>query len=543
MNSAELFVKCLENEGVSFIFGLPGEENSSLMIALEDSSIRFILCRHEQGAAFMANVYGRLTGRPGVCLSTLGPGATNLITGVADANMDRVPLVAITAQADSHRIHKESHQNQDLLSLFKPITKYSHQILHPDSIPEITRKAFKTAIQEKPGACHIELPCDIAELEAPLYLKPLNPLNPARPEPNLEAISSAVAMITSAKRPVILAGNGVIREDSYKELRAFAEKTGIGVISTFMAKGAIARDCDQCLFTIGLPAKDHEWFILNEADVVIAAGYDLVEYLPSLWNPLDSYPKKKILHIDFLPAETDSCYQPDIEIIGDIASTFSKLTLALPSSKIDYDLSFQQETRRRIINEIKTQRDVSQTGLITPHKILFETGNFLSEKDILISDVGAHKLWIARYHHTVTPKKCIIPNGFCPMGFALPGAIGAKIACPDQRVLAICGDGGFMMNLQELETAARINANIVVMIWEDKEFGLIRWKQNRSFGHHTDLHFNNPDFVELARAFDCHGARINDSREIVPALERAFNCGRPAVIAIPVDYSENMKLF
>lgn len=542
MNSAELLVKCLENEGVKYIFGLPGEENAWLLMALEQSKIKFILCRHEQGAAFMANVYGRLTGSPGVCLSTLGPGATNLITGIADANMDRVPLIAIIAQADSHRLHKEGHQNIDIVPLFRYITKRSCTILHPDSIPEITRKAFKTAREEKPGACLIELPCDIASMHAECRLKPLMAENPRRPVPDRDSIKKAAAIIMASNNPIIIAGNGVIREEAYKELRIFAEKTSIGVTSTFMAKGAVSKCSKQNLFTIGLEAEDYECMAIKEADLVIAAGYDFVEYSPQKWNPDGNNSHKKIIHIDYLPAETDECYIPDIEVTGDISEAFRMLTNIIPNSETHFDLSFQHETRRKILKDLESHENINQKGLISPQKIILEISKAMSDEDILISDVGAHKLWIARYFHTENPRTCFIPNGFCPMGFALPGAVGAKIACPDKKVIALCGDGGFLMNMQEMETASRIGANIVVMVWEDGEFGLIKWKQDNLFGHHTDLHFNNPDFVDLARAFGWHGKRITDSATISEELYKAFNCGKPALISIPVDYRENMKL-
>lgn len=542
MNSAELFVKCLENEGVTHIFGLPGEENAQVLLALEKSSITFVLCRHEQGAAFMADCYARLTGKPGVCLSTLGPGATNLMTGVADANMDRVPLVAITAQADSHRLHKESHQNLDIISVFRPITKWAAEIIHPELIPEITRKAFKKAIEDKPGACLIELPSDIASMEVQEDIFPLKAENPIRPVPDQGVIARAAILIKKSRKPVILAGNGVIRENAHPELRSFAEKTGIGVTGTFMAKGAVPKSSDQCLFTIGLEARDFEWLILREADLVITAGYDFVEYSPRHWNVHGNGKKRKIIHIDTSSAEIDSFYQPDIEVTGDIAEGFRLLSDLLERDTPDFDLSFQKEIRKKIIEDIEACGSLRQKNLISPQKILYEVNKYLTSEDILISDVGAHKLWIARHYHAENPRTCIIPNGFCPMGFALPGSIGAKMAFPDKRVLAISGDGGFLMNVQELETAARMKTSPVIMVWEDGEYGLIRWKQDNSFGHHTNLSFNNPDLVELARAFGCYGVRITDSDNLIPELDKAFRSGIPAVISIPVDYGENARL-
>ena len=540
MKAAELFVKCLENEGVKYIFGVPGEENAEVMIALEDSPIRFILCRHEQGAAFMADVYGRLTGEPGVCLGTLGPGATNLVTGVADANMDRAPLVVITGQAESIRQHKESHQNMDVVAMFRPLTKWAQPILHSDNIPEVVRKSFKLAKLEKPGACHIELANDIAEFDA--IGQPLRITTPRRPVPADAVVDEAMAMLRQAKRPIILAGNGALRKGASKQLEILARKSGIGVVSTFMGKGAVPRSDPSCLFTIGLQSKDFTWDAVNESDLVIALGYDLVEYPPSIWNRCICN-NTKIIHIDFLPAELDSHYPVDVEIVGDLSHTLWMINERLEKDGVpDFDLGYQTEIRQKLLADFAEYKDDDTQGVIKPQKAIWDVREVLGPDDILLSDVGAHKMWIARYYHSDRPNTCLISNGFCSMGFALPGAIGAKIVHPDKRVLAICGDGGFLMNVQELETARRIGANIVVLIWEDMEYGLIKWKQQNQFGRHTDLEFNNPDFIKLAEAFDCVGIRVQNSKDLKPALEQAFQEDRPVLIAMPVDYRENFKL-
>jgi acetolactate synthase-1/2/3 large subunit len=344
MQAAELFIKCLENEGVEYIFGLPGEENAHFMMALEDSSIRFVLARHEQGAAFMADVYGRLTGKPGVCLGTLGPGATNLVTGVADANMDRAPLIVITGQADSQRQHKESHQHMDVVGLFKPVTKWAIPIIHPDNIPEVVRKAFKLATTEKPGACHIELAEDIAA--QPAGDPPIAPQRLRRPVPDDKIVNQAMDVIRSAKRPIILAGNGAIRRRASKQLRRFAEATGIGVISTFMGKGSVDRDAPYCLFTIGLQAKDLVACAIDAADVVITLGYDMVEYHPRLWNRENN---KRIVHVDFLPAEIDDHYHVEVEVVGDLAHTLWMFNERLAGSAPVYDVSQHQAVRQEML--------------------------------------------------------------------------------------------------------------------------------------------------------------------------------------------------
>lgn len=537
---ATLFVKCLENEGVQYIFGVPGEENVQLMMALERSSIKFILCRHEQGAAFMADVYGRLTGEVGVCLGTLGPGATNLVTGVADANMDMAPLVVITGQAESIRQHKQSHQNMDLVGMFKPITKWAQPIVNPLNTSEVVRKAFKIAREEKPGACHIELANDIAEME--VAGNPLMVNRPRRAVPDNKVIVQALELLRSAKRPIILAGNGAVRKKVCGQLRKFSSLTGIGVVSTFMGKGAVSRHDPNCLFTIGLQSKDFTWDMINESDLVITLGYDLVEYPPSIWNRCD-YCEKKLIHIDYLSAETDSHYPVDVEIVGDLSHALWMLNEKIKTEEsYSFELDYQSKLRRQMVEDFEEYKDDKQKKIIRPQKIIWDIREVMGPGDILLSDVGAHKMWIARYYHCEEPNSCMISNGFCSMGFALPGAIGAKVVYPQKKVLAVCGDGGFLMNVQELETARRIGANIVVMIWEDNEYGLIKWKQENQFGKHTDLYFSNPDFVQLAQSFDCIGFKVENSEDLRPVLQQAFSYDKPVLISVPVDYRENRLL-
>jgi len=537
MKAAELFVKCLEAEGVEYIFGVPGEENADFMMALEDSPLRFVLTRHEQRAAFMADVYGRLTGKAAVCLGTLGPGATNLVTGVADANMDRSPLVVITVQADMRRQHKESHQAMDVVGLFKPVTKWAHTVVHPDIIPEVVRKAFKLAEAEKPGACHIELPEDIAREKA--STKPIAPVKPRRPVPDDKIVDQAMDLIRQAKRPLILAGNGAIRKRASKQLRQFVEATGIYVVTTFMGKGAIPYNWPRSLYTIGLQSKDVVKCALDASDLVIALGYDLVEYHPRLWNEGNTH---KIIDIDFLPAEVDENYRVDVDVTGDLAHTLWMLNERVKANPIQFDDRQHRASREQMTAELEMHKDDDNEGLIRPQKVLWDVRGVMGPDDILLSDVGAHKMWVARHYHCIVPNTCLISNGFCSMGFAFPGAIGAKLVHPDRRVLALCGDAGFLMNVQEMETAKRLGTNIVAMVWEDKAYGLIEWKQDTEFGHHVDLSFDNPDFMKLAEAFGWRGFRVDRARDLAPMLEAAFDCGEPALVVVPIDYSENMKL-
>ncbi len=537
MNAAELFVKCLETEGVEYVFGLPGEENARLMMALDQSPIKFVLTRHEQGAAFMADSYGRLTGKAGICLGTLGPGATNLMTGVADANLDRSPLVVITGQADFRRQHKESHQNMDVVRMFQAVTKWASPVLHPDTIPEVVRKAVKLAETEKPGACHIELAEDIAAQESDC--KPIPPIRVRRAVPDDKIVDQAMEVLRSAKRPVILAGNGAIRKRAARQLRQFVEATGISVISTFMGKGAIPRHSEQCLFTIGLQSQDLVACAIEAADVVITLGYDLVEYHPRFWNGSIN---KKIIHIDFLPAEVDEHYRIDVEIVGDLAHTLWMFNERVARKPLSFDIRQHKSVRQGMIEDFEEYKDDDTSGDIKPQKVLWDVREAMGSNDIVLSDVGAHKMWIARYYHCDEPNTCLIPNGFCSMGFAFPGAIAAKLVHPERRILAICGDGGFLMNVQEMETARRLGTKIVVMVWVDGGYGLISWKQDAQFQRHSNLSFGNPDFEKLADSFGWKSFIVDKSRDLKKSLDSAFTCDAPALVVIPIDYRENLKL-
>ena len=543
MKASDLFVRCLETEGVEKIFGVPGEENADFMISLMDSSIEFILCRHEQAAAFMADGYGRLTGKPGICLATLGPGVTNLVTGLADANMDRAPTIAIIGQASTSRLHKESHQNMDSIRMLRPISKWAHSIYKPETIPEMVRKAFKIAEQEKPGVTVLELPEDIAKKEVLIEKKIIEPRKTRRAAADHKAVKAAVEAIVNAKNPIILSGNGAVRKRASNQLRRLAEKTGIRVVNTFMGKGAVSRHDPHCLYTIGLQGQDHVNAALYSADVVIAVGYDLVEYSPKLWNK-DT--KKIIIHIDFWPAEIDEDYIVGVEVVSDVADALWQINELFDQEHKDklplFDINNKQRLRTTISEDFAMEKD-DTTFPMKPQKVLWDIRETLGPSDILLSDVGAHKMWIARYYQCDEPNTCLISNGFCTMGFAFPAGMGAKFAFPDTRVIAVCGDAGFLMNVQDIETAVRYNLNIVAVILMDGEYGLIKWKQQNQFGgKHSDLKFTNPDFAKLAESFDAWGTVISSVDEFKPALEEAFKQDGPALIGVPIDYAENMKL-
>jgi len=535
MKASDLFIRCLENEGVEYIFGVPGEENADIMISLLDSKIRFVVTRHEQGAAFMADAYGRLTGRPAVCLGTLGPGATNLLTGVANADMDRSPLVVLTGQAATTRIHKESHQAMDLVALFSPGVKWGAQVQHPDAIPEIVRKAFRLATTPKFGACHIDLPENIAHMET--LAQPIRPEPVPQGAPNPGVLAEAARIIRESEFPIILSGNGVFRGGASDELRAFAKTTGIPVVNTFMGKGVLPPTDPRYLFTVGLGARDYPAIAIERADCVIAVGFDMVEYHPKSWNRGN---EKRIVHIDSLPAEIDDNYRTEVEVVGQIGLVLDALRQAL-DGMAGPDGSHYADLREKM-QAVLAEHDTDAGFPVKPQRILHDVREVLDDRDIVLSDVGAHKMWIARQLHTTEPNTILISNGFCSMGFALPGALGAKIACPDRRVLAICGDGGVLMNLQELETAVREKLDVVVMVWTDSQYGLIKWKQEAAFGKHSHIDFTNPDFMKLADAFGMAGFRAKSADEVAPLLEQALAAGRPALLEVPVDYAENMKL-
>lgn len=538
MKASDLMVRCLEREGVTHVFGVPGEENADFMLSLEESGIRFVLTRHEQGAAFMAAVYGRLTGNPAVCLGTLGPGATNLVTGVADANMDRAPMLVITGQAATTRQHKESHQVMDVIGMYAPITKWSTAIRHPDSIPEVMRKAVRLARAEKPGAVHIELAEDIAALDA--STTPLEPRRFRRPGPDDKTMDRAWTLMREARRPLILAGNGTVRKRASRQLRRLCDRTGIGVLSTFMAKGCVDRDAEYCLFTIGLQHKDWPAYAIDDADLIIALGYDLVEYPPRLWNPGGDKP---IVHIDFLPAEIDTEYHPQVEAVGDLAHALWMLNERVERDGAPrYDLGRQRQFRTRLAQDLEAHAGDDTEGSIRPQKAIADVRAALGPNDLLLCGVGAHKMWVGRYYQCHEPNTCLIPNGFCAMGMPLPGAIAAHLVHPERRIVGLAGDGDFLMNVQEMETARRLDARITMLVWEDGGYGLIAWKQDDEFGRHTDLSFGNPDWLGLARCFGWHGQYVTRARELAGALERAFAQPGPSLIVIPVDYRENALL-
>jgi acetolactate synthase I/II/III large subunit len=534
--ASDLFVECLEAEGVKYVFGIPGEETLDLNRSLADSSVSFVPVRHEQGGAYMADMYGRLTGRAGVCLGTLGPGAMNLVTAIGDAYLDRAPLVALTGQADLERMHKESHQFIDLVELFRPITKWNARVTSPEIVPEVVRKAFKVAESEKPGATHLELPEDVmgAEVDA----APLPRRRPVKPEPSARELLKAADLIRNAVNPVALAGNGVVRARAAPALREFCRATGIAVAETFMGKGVLDYADPKALGTVGLHSRDYAMAGFEEADIVITVGYDLVEHAPSHWNPRRD---KKIVVIDSEAAEIDEYYTPEVELIGDIHHVLTRL--AEECRDVRCQPTHPGSHRLRDVVMTRFERAKDDDGFpVQPPRALWEIRQAMGREDILISDVGLHKLWIGRMFPAHEPNTVLIANGLAGMGFAVPCAIAAKLVHPERKVVTVNGDGGFLMNCQELETAMRLKTPVVNVVWENLQYGSIVWKQDGRFGEHFGVDFTNPDFVRLAEAFGMPAWRCESPDDFGRRLRHALTLDLPSLIVLPIDYSIDVAM-
>ncbi|HET7313683.1 acetolactate synthase large subunit [Salinisphaera sp.] len=534
-NVSQLLVECLESEGVEYVFGIPGEENLHLMDALFDSPIRFVTTRHEQGASFMADIYGKLTGRPGVCLATLGPGAINLALGTADAQLDSHPLVAIAAQAGLNRSYKESHQMLDLEALFRPIVKWAGTITQPAAASEVVRKAFKVAQSGRPGATVVLVPEDVSAADA--VGAPLARNLPQDTAPSDVQIDRAIALIEQARRPIVLAGPGVARDHSEAALQRFAEALDLPVATTFAGKGVLSQDHPNALGTIGFMKHDYSNFGFDAADLVIAVGYDLIEYAPERWNPNND---KKIIHIHRTPAEVDANYQLAVGIQGGIDNTLDALVARKPNC-ISADRPLIQRLQKLMADEL--ERGAGDDSFpVKPSRIVSDIRQAMGREDIVLSDTGALKMWMARLYPCYASNTCLISNGLATMAFSLPGALGAKLACPQRKVLATMGDGSFLMNSQEIETAMREQIPFVILVWVDEQYGLIKWKQELEIGRTSYISFTNPDFLKQAESYGARGVQIESADQLLPALQTALSLDTVTIIACPVDYSENTRL-
>jgi acetolactate synthase I/II/III large subunit len=559
-STADLIVECLENEGVTHVFGIPGEENIHLVEAISRSSVTYVLARHEQGASFMAEAYGRLTGRAGVCSATLGPGAINLLLGTADATTNSTPLIALSAQVGMNRSFKESHQGVDLVSMFTPVTKWSALVATPGAVPEMIRKAFKLAQTERPGAVYLATPEDVEQAPAPDRHEPL-PVNVPRPdEPSAWQVERAAALLREARTPVVLAGHGAARAAAGPALRRFAETLGIPVATTFHGKGVFPDDHPLALGAVGFMRHDYVNFGFDRADLIVAVGYELQEFDPVRINPRGD---TRLIHLHRFPAEVDAHYDVAVGLHSDIGRSLDALaeaaaprpaaapaqdtgTAAAPAQDTGTAAAPGQDTGRNPIRALladelaRGQRD--DRFPLAPARIVADTRAALGREDIVLVDTGALKMWMARLYPTYEPNTCLISNGLSTMAWTVPGAIGAKIARPSCRVLVATGDGAFLMNSQEIETALRLRLAFVILIWVDDAYGLISWKMDLEIGRNVDTAFGNPDFVAYAESFGATGYRIRSADELLPTLRTALAADTVSVIACPVDYSANLEL-
>ncbi len=544
-NTADLVVECLVNEGVEVVFGITGEENIPLLEAIErNGNIRFVLTRHEQGAGFMAATYAHITGKPGVCLATLGPGALNLTLPVAQANASTTPLVAICAQGNVSRLYKESHQIIDLVSLFQPITQWSSMMLAPSTAPEMVRKAFSIAQRKRPGATCLVIPEDISEMSVPENAKPLPLPRPLHILPAPDTIDEAAKIISQAKTPIILAGNGVARSHAQDQLRAFAEQLNVPVATTFEGKGVFPDNHPNALGVVGFMHRDYENFAFDTADLIIAVGFSIQQFDPKKINPnID----KTIIHINTFVEDTDAHYPTALNIMADIGQTLKTLTNVLKDRNITFDVT-HPKIRQMITDELRSFENDNSIPM-KPQRVVYDTRRAVPEGTKVLVDTGALKMWMARLYPTMHPNTCIIDNSLSTMAWTLPGAVGASFIKDNsgkintKPVLAVMGDGSFMMNVQEIETAVRVGSRMVVLVWEDNAYGLIKWKMDLHAGEHEYVDFTNPNVPKLAESFGARGHVVQKPEDLYNMLKEALEQESGVdVIACPVDYSENMKL-
>lgn len=536
MKASDLFVKALENEGVEYIFGIPGEENLDLLESLRQSKIKLILTRHEQAAGFMAATYGRLTGKVGVCLSTLGPGATNFATSAAYAQLGGMPMLMITGQKPIKKSKQGRFQIIDVVNMMKPMTKYSKQVVNGNNIPSMVREAFKVATTERPGAALIELPEDIAEEEVDYNIYPVRDLK--YPYANKDVILDAVRMIEKAKRPLLLIGAGANRNRIGNALTNFVNETGIPFFSTQMGKGVIDENHKLCLSTAALSKDDFIHCAIDRADLIINVGHDVIEKPPFFME--NSEDATKVIHINFFASEVDDTYFPQLDVLGDIATSINSLTTAI-SVQDHWDFDYY----KRMVKEIKTHLNKyfgDDRFPALPQRVVRVIRQTLDYEDILTLDNGVYKIWFARNYRCSHPNTLLLDNALATMGAGLPSAMAAKMVNPDKKVVAVCGDGGFMMNSQELETAVRLKLDLTVVILNDNAYGMIKWKQTGMGFETYGLDLDNPDFVQYAKAYGAIGHRPTSCEEFEETLQKCVNSKGVHLIDLAVDYSLNHEI-
>ena len=539
MNASDLFVKALENEGVACVYGVPGEENLVFLEALRKSGIQLILTRHEQGAAFMAATYGRLTGKAGVCLSTLGPGATNFVTGAAYAQLGGMPLLMITGQKPIKKSKQGQFQIIDVVSMMEPLTKYTRQIVNVDMIPSQVREAFRLAQEERPGAVHLELPEDVAEEPVDAHTTPVFAISRRRRgDANEQAIDDAVAMVKSANRPLLLLGAGTNRKRIWESVAFFLDKTGIPFFNTQLGKGVVGGYHPLFLGTAALSEGDYLHCAIERSDLILNVGHDVVEKPPFFMSHDEG--ATRVIHINFQSAVVDNVYFPQLEVVGDIANTLRRLADKAGRTK-SHDFAYYMRVRDQIQEHIHLGED-DDSFPVKPQRLVWDVRKVMPQDGIVALDNGVYKIWFARNYPTTQPNTVLLDNALATMGAGLPAAIEAARLHPRRRVMAICGDGGFMMNSQELETAVRLGINLVILILRDNAYGMIRWKQYAMELADFGLEFGNPDFSMYAESYGARGHRVESADAIAPLLERCYAEGGVHLVDIPVDYSENQKV-
>jgi acetolactate synthase-1/2/3 large subunit len=534
MKASDLFVKCLEAEGVAFIYGVPGEENLDVLESLRTSSIKLVLTRHEQAAGFMASTYGRLTGKAGVCIATLGPGATNFVTAAAYAQLGAMPMVMVTGQKPVKTSKQGAFQILDVVGMMKPLTKFTHQLVSGENIPSRVREAFRLAEEERPGAVHLELPEDICEEN--VELQPFKAGAVRRPIVEEKSITAAVDKIQQAKSPLLLIGAGANRKLTSKMLTAMVDKLGIPFCTTQMGKGVVDETRPEFIGNTALSANDYVHRAINSADVIINVGHDVIEKPPFFMTDHDV----EVIHMSFNTAEVDPVYFPQLEVIGDIANAVWRMTGQLERQE-HWDFSFFEIVRDKLAVQIAEGTDDDRYP-IYPQRLVREVREVMQEDGIIALDNGVYKIWFARNYLAKKPNTVLLDNALATMGAGLPSAMAARFVYPDKRVMAICGDGGFMMNSQELETAVRLNINLVVLILRDDAYGMIKWKQLNYGFQNFGLDYGNPDFVKYAEAYGAQGHRVESADALLPLLEHCHSTPGVHLVDCPIDYSDNDRI-
>lgn len=536
MKASDLMVKTLENEGVEYVFGIPGEENLDLLESLAHSNIQLIVTRHEQGAGFMAATYGRLTGKPGVCMATLGPGATNLVTPVAYAQLGAMPMVVITGQKPIRDRAQGKFQIIDVIDMMSPITKYTAQIISGSSIPAHVREAFRAAEEERPGATHLELSDDVAAES--VEVDPIEASHFRRPVVEDKSVRHVLELLREAKHPLLLIGAGANRKITAKMLRAFVDKVGIPFVTTQMGKGVINEDHPLWIGNAALSDGDYPHRALEHADLILNVGHDVVEKPPFMMRAGNG--KKKVVHINFQAAQVEPVYFPHASMIGDIGNSIWRLKEGIDKQE-HWDFSFMLKVRESL-RDHTNEGAHDDTFPILPQRLVEDVRSVMPDDGIIALDNGIYKIWFARNYAARQPNTVLLDNALASMGAGLPSAMAAKLVHSDRKVMAICGDGGFMMNSQELETAVRMGLDLVVVILNDSGYGMIKWKQQDMKFQDFGLDFANPDFVKYAEAYGAKGYRVESTEALAPLLRDCLNQKGVHVIDVPVDYSKNHQL-